>query len=72
MSFSHRRVSEGDGLSCVVKGEGGVCVREHEGDLHVPYPTAVYVWFEVVCGVVVEVGLSEGCVDDDDREDDAF
>ena len=49
-----------------------MCVREHEGFPHVPYLTAVFVWFGVVCGVVVEVGLSEGCVDDDDREDDAF
>ena len=31
-SFSHRRVSEGDGLSCVVKCDGGECVCEHEGD----------------------------------------
>ena len=71
-SFSHRRVSVGDGLSCVVKCESGVCVREHEGFPHVPYLTAVFVWFGVVCGVVVEVGLSEGCVDDDDKENDVF
>ena len=71
-SFSHRRVSVGDGLSCVVKCEGDVCVREHEGFPHVPYLTAVFVWFGVVCGVVVKVGLSVGCVDDDDGEDDAF
>ena len=70
--FSHRRVSVGDGLSCVVKCEGDVCVREHEGFPHVPYLTAVFVWFGVVCGVVVKVGLSVGCVDDDDGEDDAF
>ena len=37
-----------------------------------PYPTAVYDWFEVVRCVVVEVCLSEGCVDDDDGENDAF
>ena len=55
-----------------MKCEGDVCVREHEGVPHVPYLTAVFVWFGVVCGVVVEVGLSVGCVDDDDREDDAF
>ena len=29
--FSHRRVSVGDGLSCAVKCEGDVCVREDEG-----------------------------------------
>ena len=37
-----------------------------------PYPTAVCDCFGVVRGVVVEVCLSEGCVDDDDGENDAF
>ena len=71
-SFSHRRVSEGDGLSCVVKCDGCECVLEHEGDLHVPYPTAVCDGSGVVRCLVVEVCFSEGCVDDDDGESDAF
>ena len=46
-SFSHRRVSEGDGLSCVVKVGDCVCILVHEGDLHVPYLTAVCTGFGV-------------------------
>ena len=64
---SHRRVSEGDGLSCVVKCDGFECVLEHEGDIHVPYPMAVCDGSGVVRCLVVEVCFSEGCVDDDDR-----
>ena len=37
-----------------------------------PYPTAVCNCSGVLHGVVVEVCLSEGCVDDDDGENDAF
>ena len=69
---SHRRVSEGDGLSCVVKCAGCGCDLEHEGDLHVPYPTAVCrEGGKVRCSVTV-VRVVVVCEDDDDGENDAF
>ena len=57
--FSHRRVSGGTGLSCVVRWRlqvlhvSYVCVLVQFGDLHLPYPTVVYVG--LVC---VDVGRS--------------